>query len=319
MNCATIDTILNEHRITALSSAERHSVAAHLEGCTRCTDDWAANDALMVEVIGDPPADLMARIERLAAARMERARPQRRHRAAGMFAAAAAVVGAVVLLARPWATATDPPATSPAGSALAAPVFVAGRDFQMLARPSASVAAGRVAVIEFFMWPCLHCYTLEPELQSWAARSEDVVALTHVPVIFSPQSEMLARAFYAAEALGKGGEMHAAFYEEIHARGNPLPSRESLARFFARFGIDATAFAAAFDSPAVGRRVREAAALAREYRIDSTPTLVIAGRYSTNPGLAGDHMLAVVDQLVADERRVACAEDSIRCASGNSR
>jgi thiol:disulfide interchange protein DsbA len=302
MNCATIDTILDEHRVAGLSSAERHAVAAHAQGCTRCADGWAANDALMGEVMEEPPVELMARIGRLVEARMDRAQPQRHRRALGIFATAIAVVAAVLLLARPWSV-TDPPATVQAGSAHEEPVFVAGRDYQVLARPSASVSSGRVAVIEFFMWPCLHCYALEPELESWGVRSREVVALTYVPVIFNPQSEMLARAFYAAESLGKGGEMHAAFYEEIHKHGNPLSSRESLVPLFARFGVDATAFVAAFDSPAVDRRVREAAMLAREYGIEATPTLVIAGRYSTNPGLAGDHMLAVADQLVAGERR----------------
>lgn len=302
MNCATIDTILDEHRGAALSPAGRLAVAAHLEGCARCAGGWAANDALAGEVIGEPPAGLVARIGRLAEAGMERAQPQRHHRAAGMFAAVAAAVCAVVLLAPRW-VATEPPALSTTGSAAAQPSFVAGRDFRLLARPAAATTAGRVAVIEFFMWPCFHCYALEPDLESWAARSQDVATLTRVPVIFNPQSELLARAFYAAEALGRGDEMHAGFYEEIHARGNPLSSRESLVQLFARFGIDRAAFASAFDSPAVEERVREAALLAREYRIEATPTLVIAGRYSTNPGLAGDHMLAVVDQLVAGERR----------------
>lgn len=305
MNCATIDTILDEHRVAALPPAERHAVAAHVGGCARCADGWSANNALMGEVVEEPPVALMARIEHLVEARMGQAQPQRHRRKLGISAAAAAVVGAVVLLARPWATEADQPATVQTRSALAEPAFVAGRDYQVLARPSASVAAERVEVCEFFMWPCSHCYTFEPELKRWAARSKDVVALTRVPVIFNRQSEMLARAFYAAEALGKGGEMHAAFYEEIHTRGNSLSSRESLVPFFARFGVDATVFATAFDSPAVDRRVREAASLAREYRIEATPTLVIAGRYSTNPGLAGNHMLAVVDQLVAEERRVA--------------
>ena len=100
--------------------------------------------------------------------------------------------------------------------------------------------------------------------------------------------------------------MHAAFYEEIHARGNRLASRAALAEFFARFGVDAATFDATFDSSEVDARVQRAVALSREYGIRATPSLVVAGRYPTNPSLAGLDMLAVVDHLVAKERAASC-------------
>lgn len=327
MNCATIDTIIDEHRTAALSQAERQAVAAHLAACARCTDSWAANDALLAEDMGEPAAELLARVQRVVADHA--VQPRRRYRAFAVVAAAAAVVTAAALVTRPWVTTPDVPPAAPDTAAPTAQVFVAGRDYQVLARPAASVAAQRVAVTEFFMWPCVHCYAFEPELESWAARSAEFVALTRVPAIFNPQAELLARAFYTADALGKSDAMHVAFYEEIHTRGNPLDSREALAGFFARFGVDAATFAEAFDSPAVDARVREAAALGRQYQISATPTLVVAGRYSTNPTLARDRMLAVTEQLVGEERRAAAcanaaqtaprADDSAYCALRNSR
>ena len=127
------------------------------------------------------------------------------------------------------------------------------------------------------------------------------VALEFVPAMFNEQARLHARAFYTAEALGKLGEIHQAFYDEIHMRGNPLSSRAALADFFARFGVDAATFDAAFDSSEVDARVRRAAALASEYDVTATPTLVVAGRYVTGPSFAGPDTLAVVEQLVAAE------------------
>ncbi len=129
------------------------------------------------------------------------------------------------------------------------------------------------------------------------------MALTRVPVLFGAYAEaaLHARAFYAAEVLGKLDTMHAAFYDEIHVRGNRLSSREALAEFFARFGVDGATFDAAFDSRDVDARVQRAVALGREYRIEAVPTLVVAGRYVTSSAMAGPSVLAVVDQLVADE------------------
>jgi thiol:disulfide interchange protein DsbA len=64
--------------------------------------------------------------------------------------------------------------------------------------------------------------------------------------------------------------------------------------------VDGPAFAAAFDSPRVDERLQQALALAREYGIDATPSLVVAGRYKTNPAMAGSTLFAVVDELVGE-------------------
>jgi protein dithiol oxidoreductase (disulfide-forming) len=299
MNCATIDAILDEHRTATLSPTERQPVAAHLAACSRCTHSWEANDALLRDDVGDPPPELWARVRQAAESPPG---PRMWRRAAGALAAAAAVGAAALFVVRPWATTPEKP---PAVAAAPARAFVAGRDYEVLARPAASVTEGKIGVTEFFMYPCFHCFVFEGELTDWATRSAGNVALTRVPVIFNSQTELLARAFYAAEALGKGDAMHAAFYEEMHTRSNSLASREALAGIFARFGVDAAAFDTAFDSAAVAARVQEAAALGRQYRINATPTLVVAGRYSTNPTVSGGRMLQVVEQLVADERRAA--------------
>jgi protein dithiol oxidoreductase (disulfide-forming) len=329
MNCDAIDTILDEHRTARLSQSERQAVTAHLAACARCTGSWAAHAALLGEEMGEPAPELFARVQRLAAVSPSPAAARRRPWAA--LAVAAAVVTALVFVVRPWATMPEPGGDAARGAVAvpAAPAFIAGRDYELLARPADSVAAGRVPVIEFFMYPCVHCFAFEAELEPWAARSADAVALTRVPALFNARAELLGRAFYTAEVLGKADAMHAAFYAEIHTRGNVLASREALTEVFGRFGVDAAEFAAAFDSAAVDARIREAAALGREYGIRATPSLVVAGRYSTNPTLAGSQVLAVVDQLVAEERRAAsCAaaprpaptsEDSAYCALRKSR
>jgi thiol:disulfide interchange protein DsbA len=130
--------------------------------------------------------------------------------------------------------------------------------------------------------------------------------------MFRPEAQLQARAYYTAEVLGKLDVMHDAFYDEIHERGNPLASRAALADFFERFGVDAATFDATFDSSDVDERMRRAVALNREYGIIGTPTLVVAGRYSTNPERPSDAteresswttMLAIVDQLVAEARK----------------
>ncbi len=334
MNCDTIDSILDDHRSTRLSPAERQDLATHLAGCIRCAGASSAHDALASEEIAEPPPELFARVAAsVSAGRVHAHAARRRGRrvGVGVGVAAAAAVALIAVVARyapfdlnaytvvllavedqlclrsTFSTTTCKGfvAARDGGenAAPAAPRFVAGRDYDVLAAallPSANAAS--VTVMEFFGFWCFPCYDLEPELTRWSAEAPAHVAFTRVPVLFGAyaEAELHARAFYTAEALGKLDTMHAAFYDEIHVRGNPLASRDALAEFFARFGVDGATFDAAFDSPDVDARVQRAVALGRAYGIDAVPALVVAGRYVTSSSMVGSDVLAVVDQLVTE-------------------
>jgi thiol:disulfide interchange protein DsbA len=313
MNCATIDSILDERRTGLLSAAERQEATQHLGYCARCAEVWLVHEAVRGEAVADPPPELFAALVKRVAAvppRSERAWRSRWIAPAGIAAAIA-----LVALGSRFALSPDAPsavrvdvATEEIVTAFAgAPKFVAGRDYEVLRSATALPAsAAGVAVFEFFMWLCSHCYSFEPDLARWDAETGNKVALTRVPAVFYPPADLHARAFYTAEVLGKLEAMHPNFYEEIQVRGNRLDSRAALAEFFARFDVDAATFAATFDSREVDARVRRAVALSQEYAIRATPSFVVAGRYLTNPSLAGPDTLAVVDHLVAKERAESC-------------
>jgi thiol:disulfide interchange protein DsbA len=329
MNCDAIDSILDDHRAPRLSAAERQDLAAHLASCVRCAGASSAHDALAGEEIAEPPPELFARVlKSVGAAQVHAHHIRRRGWRVGVAAVAAVALVAVVARYLPLDSHVITRTLSSTSLAVvarylrldfgageggsperavvgaqAAPRFAAGRDYDVLAVARPSADAERVTVMEFFGFWCFPCYGLEADLTRWSAEASDRVAFTRVPVLFDryPEAALHARAFYAAEALGKLDAMHAAFYDEIHMRGNRLSSREALAGFFARFGVDGATFDSVFDSPDVDARVQRAVALTREYGIDSVPALVVAGRYLTSPGMAGPEVLAVIDQLVADE------------------
>jgi protein dithiol oxidoreductase (disulfide-forming) len=340
MNCETIDSLLDDHVVARLSPAERKRAADHVSGCARCSAAWAVDEALRAETIADPAPELFAALLRRTAAKPARAGTPRRRRWTSIAAAAAAL--AVVAVAARWAViepeGAAPPDVSSAPSTAAASPFVAGRDYEVLGavgRPGAPAInaetlrllelvanqtavpqkeAGAVEVVEFFMFECFPCYAFEADLNRWEAENGSVVSLLRVPAMFNPEARLQARAFYTAAALGKLDAMRGELYDEIHLRENPLDSRELLADFFARFGVDRATFDATFDSSDVDARFQGAVALNREYRVQATPTMVVAGRYATDPSRAGSQILEVVDQLVADERRCQTRCDGLRPA-----
>lgn len=162
----------------------------------------------------------------------------------------------------------------------------------------------QVEVAEIFWYGCPHCFNFDPYLERWQTTKPDYVSFVRVPAVWNSLLQLHARAFYTAEALGKGAELHSNFFREIHERGNMLDSEAKLQEFFGRFGVDAAAFKTTFDSFAVQAKLQRADELSRRYRIGSVPTIIVNGKYTTDGGQAGsyDDLLALIDELAAAER-----------------
>lgn len=201
---------------------------------------------------------------------------------------------------------TDPATSGESLRPLAAAGFVEGRHYRRLspAQPTNS-SPNRVEVAEFFMYDCPACNELEPFVQTWLRDKPDFISFVRLPTAWNDARELHARAFFAAEVLEVGEEIHLPFFREIHINGNPLDSRASLAAFFGRYGVSETEFFEAFDSFAVHTRLSQAAALERRYGIDETPSFVVNGKYRTSVAMAGgsyEDLLRLVSLLAADER-----------------
>jgi thiol:disulfide interchange protein DsbA len=190
-------------------------------------------------------------------------------------------------------------------ASLGASGYQEGAHYERLSptQPTSS-SADQVEVAEFFMYSCIHCYNFEPHLEKWLATKADYVNFVRVPTVWNPLVRMHAQAFYAAEALGKGEEMHAPFFSEMHVSGNYLETEGAIAAFFARFGVNEEAFKSAFTSFAVHTKLQRADELTRRYRISGTPTVVVNGKYVTSASMAGgyEQLAELINALAASER-----------------
>ncbi|MEO8463892.1 MAG: thiol:disulfide interchange protein DsbA/DsbL [Gammaproteobacteria bacterium] len=205
---------------------------------------------------------------------------------------------------------TDTPAGAPAlvtEESAGAPNtgrFRIGVDYQRLSptQPTSS-APDQVEVAEVFWYGCPHCFHFDPMVEAWRAKKPDYVSFVRIPAVWNPLLQMHARAFYTAEALGKGAEMHSEFFKEIHERGSSLDTEQKLQEFFSRFGVDATAFKTAFDSFAVHAKLQRADELNRRYRIGGVPTLIINGKYTTEGSQTANYedLLELANVLAASE------------------
>jgi thiol:disulfide interchange protein DsbA len=188
----------------------------------------------------------------------------------------------------------------------ATPPFEADKHYAVLspAQPT-STDPGKVEVAEVFMFGCPACFSFEPHLEEWLEQKADYINFVRIPAQWAnhPESPIHARAYYTAEALGKLDEITAPFFEEFHRNLNRLETEEKLAAFFAKHGVDEAAFKSTFNSFAVNAKLKRAEELERRYRVQSTPTVIVNGKYSTVGAMAGSYeaWFAIIDDLAARE------------------
>jgi len=191
-------------------------------------------------------------------------------------------------------------------SAVEAAGFVQGRHYTLIspAQPT-NTAPGYVEVNEFFMHSCIHCYNLEPFVEAWLETKPDFINFVRVPTTWDAGRILHAQAYYTAESLGILDEIMMPFFREFHEAGNYLDSPEKLATFFGRFGVSKEDFDSHFNSFSVMTKLNTAAQLGQRYRIDSTPTWVINGKYKTSVDRAGgtpEALFELIEALAAAER-----------------
>ena len=106
---------------------------------------------------------------------------------------------------------------------------VEGQHFKRLANPVPVTVPGKVEVLEFFMYSCPHCNAFDPSLEAWVKQQSADVAFRRVPVAFRPNLEIHQRLYYALEALGLLGQLHAKAFAAIHVEHKMLMKEEDVA------------------------------------------------------------------------------------------
>jgi len=193
--------------------------------------------------------------------------------------------------------------------------YVEGEQYLRLASPQPTTAPGKIEVVEVFSYACPHCFHMEPELEEWLKAKPDDVVFVRLPVIFRPDWELLAKAYFTAEILGVLDKTHVALFEAIHDKNEKFGDEAAMQAFFASQGVSADDFKKTFDSFAVAVKVNNAKLMTRRYAITGVPTLIVNGKFSTSATLAGvneknlsvkalnEKTLQVVDYLVEQERK----------------
>jgi thiol:disulfide interchange protein DsbA len=193
----------------------------------------------------------------------------------------------------------------PAGGPPTSSKFKEGTNYQKIvpAQPT-NVAPGKVEVTEVFWYGCGHCFALDPAIESWRTKGKaQYIEFDRVPAMWNEGTRLHARIFYTAEVLGKLDELHSLIFREIHVNGNQLNTVDKIAAFFQQHGVSKEKFTETFSSFAVESKLQRADFLNKRYRIQSVPTVVVNGKYSTDVSTAGGEpqLFSLIDELAAHE------------------
>jgi len=163
---------------------------------------------------------------------------------------------------------------------------IEGAEYTMLSTPQGTTSAGRkVEVIEFFMYHCPACYALEPQLLNWIKKQGDNIQFKRIHLPHRGEDDVEAHLFLTLEALNLEGSMHAKILQYWHVQHHQLTTDEDNIDWAVSNGIDKTQFVTTYRSFSVLSKLHGLLRLAQSYQVTSTPTLVIDGRFVTDPGL----------------------------------
>jgi thiol:disulfide interchange protein DsbA len=190
---------------------------------------------------------------------------------------------------------------------LAVPLAAAAQPLQYteLNPPQPVDAKGKIEVLEFFWYGCPHCYTLEPHIEAWMKRLPPDVEFRRVPAVFNQRWGHDAAIYYTLEALGLVEKLHRPLFDAIHKQNLRTDSEPALSEWLQKHGVDPKKFMDTMKSFGVQSKTRRAVQQTIAYKIDGTPAMAVAGRYTVGAGQGGgqEGMLKTVDGLVAKVRK----------------
>lgn len=177
--------------------------------------------------------------------------------------------------------------------------IVEGKDYQVVA--SAPIEQKLPLVTEFFSYGCPWCYRIESPLDQWIVSLNKNITVERVPVVFKPDWELYAKAYYTAKTLAMSDKLTPQLFKTIQDDKNPLNSKQAMIHFFVAHGVDREIAKSAFEnSPTIDIKVKTGMELMAHYQINAVPAFIINNKYKTDLQMAKspEHLFEIMNYLL---------------------
>ncbi|HVV95667.1 MAG TPA: thiol:disulfide interchange protein DsbA/DsbL [Rhodanobacteraceae bacterium] len=194
----------------------------------------------------------------------------------------------------------------------------AGKQYFLVEPPQPTTTGDKIEVLEVFSYACPACNQFRSFANAIKSALPANAEMTYLPAAFRADEDwpVFQRAFFAAQSLGLVDKTHDAMFDAVWKDGslkindpvtrrlvNPLPTIEDVAKFYANYGVKAEDFVGVANSFAVNTKMKRADAQIKAYGVDSTPTIIVNGKYRLTGVSAGgwDKVPLLVKYLVEQE------------------
>jgi thiol:disulfide interchange protein DsbA len=180
--------------------------------------------------------------------------------------------------------------------------FVEGTDYQVV--PSIETAASNTnkpSVTEFFSYGCPWCYKIEAPFNAWTSSLGKEVQINKVPVVFKPEWDVYAKAYYTAKTLAMTDKLSPVIFKAVQETKQPLTSNQAMVNLFVAEGVDKEIAKSAMEnSPTIETKVKNGMYLMGQYQISAVPAFVINHKYKTDLQMAKspERLIEIMSYLV---------------------
>lgn len=180
--------------------------------------------------------------------------------------------------------------------------WVEGKDYFAIANPQPTNHPDKVVVTEVFSFGCPACNQFEPFLDKLRAELPKDTVLEFLPAAFMTREDwpVFQRAYLAARAMGVdtpashdamfkaiwGPDGQLATYDPATQRPKAManmPTIRDVAKFYAKYGAKPDDFVATANSFAINLQMKRADQQLIAWGVNSTPTIVVDGKWRLDP------------------------------------
>ena len=198
--------------------------------------------------------------------------------------------------------------------------WVEGKNYFTIEPQQPTGNPDKIVVTEAFSYACPACNAFHTTADQLEQSLPSNAVMTYLPVSFRPDENfpLFQRAYYAAKALGVADKTQDAMFDAVWksgelasddlATGRPKPQSawptiEDVAKFYGKYGVDPKQFVAVANSFSINTQMKRADDMVKAYGVDSTPTLIVNGKYRFTPNSAGGYAqtIELAKWLVAKE------------------
>lgn len=199
--------------------------------------------------------------------------------------------------------------------------WVEGKNYFRVEPAQPVSTPGKIEVLDVFSYACPACNAFQPTLDKLKAALPPEAKMAYLSAAFNTSEDwpVFQRAFLAAQSLDVAEKSHDAMYDAVWGKGtlaitdkttghllpkSDQPTIEDVAKFYVAYGVKPEDFLAVAKSFTVEAQIKRSDSEMLSYQVDSTPTLIVNGKYRVTPTSAGGaaQTIELVQYLVAKEK-----------------